>query len=174
MPSVPYKRWSLKASCRVLWAVFSCFVVVSLIFGFSVLPAAMFWDWHFDWKLPWPWLRVILLSMAFVPAYVLFAIALMVLSAIATRVTGWRAPEDVEMPIDEPDWPLLNWVRYATSIHIVRIFAGVAFRSTPVWTLYMRLNGARLGHRVFINSLSVTDHNLLEFGNDVVIGGSVH
>jgi acetyltransferase-like isoleucine patch superfamily enzyme len=40
--------------------------------------------------------------------------------------------------------------------------------------MYMRLNGARLGHRVFVNSLGVMDHNLLEFGNDVVIGSDVH
>jgi acetyltransferase-like isoleucine patch superfamily enzyme len=38
----------------------------------------------------------------------------------------------------------------------------------------MRLNGARLGRGVFVNSLAVTDHNLLEFGENTVIGGGVH
>ncbi len=38
----------------------------------------------------------------------------------------------------------------------------------------MKLNGARLGKRVFVNSLWVTDHNLLEFGDDVVVGSEVH
>jgi acetyltransferase-like isoleucine patch superfamily enzyme len=38
----------------------------------------------------------------------------------------------------------------------------------------MRMNGARLGRRVWINSLDVTDHCLLEFGNDVVVGAGVH
>jgi acetyltransferase-like isoleucine patch superfamily enzyme len=36
------------------------------------------------------------------------------------------------------------------------------------------LNGARLGRGVFVNSLAVNDHNLLEFGNRVVIGDGVH
>jgi acetyltransferase-like isoleucine patch superfamily enzyme len=36
------------------------------------------------------------------------------------------------------------------------------------------LNGARIGRRVFVNSLFISDHNLLEFGDDVVIGGEVH
>ena len=38
----------------------------------------------------------------------------------------------------------------------------------------MRMNGAKLGRRVFVNSLDVTDHCLLEFGDDVVIGAGVH
>ena len=40
--------------------------------------------------------------------------------------------------------------------------------------MYMRLNGARLGRRVWVNSLGVTDHCLLDFGDDVVIGAGVH
>jgi acetyltransferase-like isoleucine patch superfamily enzyme len=148
--------------------------VESLIFGLAVLPAAVFWEGHFTWRVPAPWLRILVLSMAFIPAYLLFALSLMVLSALGTRALGWRAPVEAEMAIDEPDWPLLDWARYAVSIHLVRIFAGLVFRATPLWTWYMRLNGARLGRRVFVNSLWVTDHNLLDFGDDVVIGGEAH
>jgi tetrahydrodipicolinate N-succinyltransferase len=35
-------------------------------------------------------------------------------------------------------------------------------------------NGARLGRGVYINSLAINDHNLLHFGNRVVIGDGVH
>ena len=38
----------------------------------------------------------------------------------------------------------------------------------------LRLNGARIGHRVYVNTLSISDHNLLEFGDNVVIGADVH
>jgi acetyltransferase-like isoleucine patch superfamily enzyme len=48
------------------------------------------------------------------------------------------------------------------------------FRGTPIWTAYLRLNGARLGRRVYVNSLAVSDYNLLEFDDGVVIGGDVH
>ena len=54
------------------------------------------------------------------------------------------------------------------------LLAGILFRGSPVWTVYLRLNGARLGRRVYVNTLSISDHNLLEFGDDVVIGGDVH
>jgi acetyltransferase-like isoleucine patch superfamily enzyme len=43
-----------------------------------------------------------------------------------------------------------------------------------VWSFYLKLNGARLGRGVFVNSLSMSDHNLLEFGDHVVIGSDVH
>ena len=60
------------------------------------------------------------------------------------------------------------------AIHIVRLFAGTLFRGTPIWSAYLRPNGARVGRRVYVNSLGVSDHNLLEFGDDVVIRGDVH
>ena len=168
------KGWSARALARVIWAVFSVFVVESLVFGLSVLPAVVFLEMHFRWQLSWPWLRILFLSMAFIPAYLIFAAALMVLSALSTKLTGWRAPERADMPIAEAGWPLLHWARYLVSTHLVRVFAGTALRTTPLWTFYMRLNGARMGKRVFVNSLWVTDHNLLEFGHDVVIGSEVH
>lgn len=164
----------LRAIIRITWCLLSSFVVESVIFGLAVLPAVAFWDWHLDWNVEPVWLHVLLLSMAFIPAYLIFTFALMILSAGAMRVLGWRTPANAELPIRELSWPLLDWARYMISIHLVKIFAGTLFRSTPAWTFYLRMNGATLGKRVFINSLGVTDHNLLDFGDDVVIGGDAH
>lgn len=72
------------------------------------------------------------------------------------------------------DWPLLQWARYGASIHVVRFIAGSLLRGTPLWTAHLRLSGARLGRRVYVNSLSVSDYDLIECGDDVVIGGGVH
>ena len=159
---------------RLLWALVSVFVVESVVFGLSVFPGVLFWEWHLEWSPGVWWLRVIVMSMAFIPAYLIFALSLLTLSGLATRWTGWRTPPDAELVIKELPWPLLDWVRYTVSVQLVRIFAGALFRSTPVWSFYMRLNGATLGRRVFVNSLSVTDHNLLVFGDEVVIGGDAH
>lgn len=165
-------RWTMR--WRVTWTLLSIFVVECIVFGLAMLPAAMFWDQFSLIEYPFVLLRIVVLSMAFVPAYGLFAFSLMVLSALSSRWLGWRTPEDLQMSIKSLDWPLMNWVRYMVSVHIVRLFAGSVFRATPLWTFYIRLNGARLGRGVYINSLAVNDHNLLEFGNRVVIGDAVH
>lgn len=175
MAGFHHHAWKTSALGKVLWAILSSFALESLVFGLSALPAILFWKWHLKWEIPGPgWIHTLVLSMAFIPAYLLFAVFLMLLSAFATRLAGWRTPADREMSIAEPDWPLLNWGRYLISIEMVRFFAGHIFRTTPIWVLYMRLNGARMGKRVWVNSLWVTDHNLLEFGDDVVIGSEVH
>jgi acetyltransferase-like isoleucine patch superfamily enzyme len=80
----------------------------------------------------------------------------------------------MEMRIADVDWPLLNWIRHIIAIHVVRTLAGTMFRGSPIWTAYLRLSGARLGRRVYVNSLSVSDYNLLEFDDDVVIGADAH
>ena len=70
-----------------------------------------------------------------------------------------------------------SWLSITPSMsaaHIVRLASGSVFRGSPLWTGYLRMNGARLGRRVFINTLSIADHNLLELGDDVVIGADVH
>jgi acetyltransferase-like isoleucine patch superfamily enzyme len=139
-----------------------------------MLPGALFWEVFSLSSYPFVLVRIIVLSMAFVPAYGLFAFSLMVLSALSMRWLGWRTPANATMSISALEWPLMNWVRYMVSVHIVRLFAGSVFRATPLWTFYIRLNGARLGRGVYINSLAVNDHNLLTFGDRVVIGDGVH
>lgn len=159
---------------RLGWAILSWFLVESLVFGLAVLPAAILWVWLFRWPVPGMWLRILLLAMSLFPAYLIFAIALMVLSAGTARLFGWRTPSDREMRVADFEWPLLDWARYLMINHIVRVFVGTLLRATPLWTLYLRLNGARIGRRVYVNSLGVMDHNLLEIGEGAAIGSDVH
>jgi len=159
---------------RLGWAVFSVFVVVSLCFGAAALPAVFFLEWHLDWELEPHWIRIWILAMAFLPTYAIFALVFMATSALSMQLLGWRPRADMEMRLEDFEWPLLDWGRYTISMHLVRVFAGTFFRTTPVWTWYMRLNGAKLGTGVFINSLDVTDHCLLDFGDHVVVGAGVH
>jgi len=159
---------------RVAWALLTIAVTETVVFGLSALPAALFWQWQLHWPIRENALRIIMLAMSFVPAYLVFAIALMTLSALSARLFGWRTPPNREMRIADLEWPLLDWARYGMSTHVVRVLVGTLLRATPLWTLYHRLNGARLGRRVYLNSYQLADHNLLEFGDDVVIGADVH
>lgn len=159
---------------RLGWALLSWFLVESLIFGLAVLPAAVFLVWLSRWSFPGAWLRPLVLSVSILPAYFMFALPLMMLSAGVTRLLGWRTPAGVEMRVVDFDWPLLDWVRYQMINHIVRVFVGTFLRATPLWTMYLRLNGARIGRGVYVNSLGVMDHNLLEIGDGVAIGSDAH
>lgn len=160
---------------RVTWAVISVIIVETFVVGIAVLPAFLCWTWLFTFPVP-PWLaaRAVLAAMSFVPAYLVFCIALATLSAVSTRLLGWRTRPDQCWTLAELDWPLLDWMRYMVSTHVVRVLVGTFFRSSPLWTFYIRMNGGRIGRSVYVNSLSVSDHNLLEFGDGVVIGESVH
>jgi acetyltransferase-like isoleucine patch superfamily enzyme len=166
---VTIRRWS-----RVAWTLLSAFVVESIVFGLAVLPAVLFWQWHLRWRFAADWVRIVTLAMAFVPAYLLFALTLMLFSAMATRLLGWRTPADAEMRIADLEWPLLRWVRYTALTHVARVFGGSLLRATPVWTMFLRLNGARIGRGVYVNTLGASDHNLLELGAGSVVGSDVH
>lgn len=169
-----HRRWSAAAVRRFVWTLVSIFVVESVLIGFAALPAVAFFRWHLTWPIESFAVKTFVLAMVIVPSYTIFALLLMALSALAMRMLGWRPTAPSEMPIAELGWPLCNWARYQISAHVVSFFAGGLMRATPIWSAYMRWNGARFGRRVWVNSLGVTDHCLLEFGDDVVIGSGVH
>lgn len=161
-------RWALRL--RVAWAVVSILLVESVILGVAVLPAVSFWTWLYDWAAIPEWAQVLAMAMAFVPAYLLFAVSILLYSAFAAWVFGWRTKPGLEERLADMTWPVLDWGRYLMTIHVARLFAGAVFRSTPVWTMYLRLNGARIGRGGWVNSLKLMDHSLLDFGPRVVIG----
>jgi acetyltransferase-like isoleucine patch superfamily enzyme len=159
---------------RISWALVSFAVVQTLVCGLAALPIVLLWSELFEITAARPVMRAVALSLAAVPSYVLFTLLLMVVSPLATRLAGWRTPPAAEIRIADVEWPLLTWARYGASSHLVRVLAGTLFRGSPIWTAYLRLNGARMGRRVYVNTLFVADHNLLDFDDDVVIGGEVH
>lgn len=162
------------AAWRITWTITSVVIVQILVLALSLMPFVLAWMALAAWTAGRPELRVALFSLALPLGYGACALLLMTLSAVVTRLLGWKSPPDAEMRIAEMGWPLMGWVRYMVAIHVVRVFAGLLLKGTPVWTAYLRLAGARLGPRVYVNSLAVSDYNLLEFGEGVVIGADVH
>ena len=165
-------RWRIPG--RIAWTIASLIVVQGAATGLAALPVV--WSIHAlltTASFPTP-ARIAIASFAAVPAYVVFALLLLALSPAATRVAGWRTPADAEMRIADFDWPLLTWARYNASIHFAGSLCGWLFRATPLWSAHLRWYGARIGRRVFINSPHLADYNLLDFADDVVIGGEVH
>lgn len=165
-------RWA--AYGRVTWTVVSYIVVQSLIFGVATLPIALLVGWVAPVASFESGRGLVLVAVGMLPTYVVGAVSLMVCTAAATRLLGWRTISDTAMRIRDLGWPLMNWARYLMLTHAVRILVGVPLRGTPLWGFFIRLNGARVGRRVWVNSTGIMDHSLLEFGDDTVIGSDVH
>jgi acetyltransferase-like isoleucine patch superfamily enzyme len=159
---------------RITWTVASLVAVQTLVCGLAAAPVVLLWGWLASVTASNSPARLALFSVAIVPSYVLFALCVLIASPLAMRLLQWQTPQNVEMRIADMDWPLLRWVRYVASIHLARVIVGTLARGTPLWTAHLRLNGARLGKRVYVNSLAVSDYNLIECGDDVVIGAAVH
>jgi acetyltransferase-like isoleucine patch superfamily enzyme len=156
------------------WTAATLLVVQGIVCGVALLPSVALLYSILTFAGTNRVAQVVLVSLALMPAYVLFALCLMMVSPLTLRLLGWRTPADTSFRVADIDWLLLSWVRYGASNHLVRLVAGTLFRGTPLWTLHLRLAGARLGRGVYVNSLAVSDYNLLECGDDVVIGGSAH
>lgn len=159
---------------RVLWTVVSGLVAETVVFALAALPAALLWTAALPLVRGPLYARLALFAFTLVPAYMLFTFGLMVYSAWATRLLGWRTEPDKELALVEVGRPLMNLLRGATLHHFVRIFAGTLYRGSPAWTFYLRLNGAKVGARVYVNTLAIGDCSLLEIGEGSVIGSDVH
>ena len=165
---------ALGRAWRVGCTMAAVVLIETLVCAVAAMPVVSFWWWLAGRTSGYPLLDVMVVSLLAVPSYVVFALALVCVSPAATWLTGARTPANAEMRIADAGWPLMRWARYMAATHVVRLLAGPLLRGTQLWAFYLRMNGARIGRRVFVNSLSIGDHNLLEFEDDVVIGGDVH
>ena len=159
---------------RIVVTSVAIVTVQTVICGVAMLPAVLLWRAAVNAAPSNSLLQAVVASALLVPAYIVFALCLMPVSASMTRLAGARTPPNMELQISDVSWTLMKWVQYMSAAHIVRLASGAVFRGSPLWTGYLRMNGARIGKRVFINTLSIADHNLLELGDDVVIGADVH
>ena len=170
----PWVQLRLGAGIRIGWTVITIAVVETIVCGLASLPVVVLWSQLARLAPADAAARLVVISLAIVPSYVFFGLLLMLASALAVRALRWHTSAGLAARVVDMEWPLLRWVSGMVVAHIVRLVAGAVFRGSPVWTAYLRLAGARLGRRVYVNSLAVTDYNLLDFGDDVVIGDGVH
>jgi non-ribosomal peptide synthetase-like protein len=65
----------------------------------------------------------------------------------------------------------IQWASYNAIILLVRFTCMNWMRVTPLLVLFHRLMGMKIGKRVQINTAVIGDSNLIEIGDDTVIGG---
>lgn len=100
-----------------------------------------------------------------------FAYAVTVIFVVPlVRVT---APGTPEGRYPYYSFKAFQWASYNALILLVRYTCINFMRVTPFINLFHRLMGMKLGRRVQINTAVIGDSNLIEIGDDTVIGGDV-
>jgi non-ribosomal peptide synthetase-like protein len=150
---------------------FLLFAEVILVCGAALAPAIALFGWAAERLPPAGAARVLGLGVAAAAGYFTFGLSLLVLLPVARWVTFARGTPVGRFPfLSLGAW---RWASYNALTLVFRFTFVNWIRVTPLLPLYHRLMGARIGRRVQINTAVVADQNLIEIGDDTVIGGDV-
>jgi len=147
------------------------FAEVIAVSGVALAPGVALLGWAAE-RLPEPGVaRAIGLGVAGAAGYFAFGLSLLVLLPIVRWLTFATGTPVGRFPfLSMGAW---RWASY-NALTLVFRFAFVNWvRVTPFLPLFHRLMGARIGQRVQINTAVMADQNLVEIGDDTVIGGDV-
>lgn len=116
-----------------------------------------------------PWLSVLLGCVLGFGAYFAYAITVV----FVVPVFRILAPGTPEGRYSYYSFRAYRWASYNALILLVRYTCINFLRVTPFLNLFHRLMGMKLGKRVQINTAIIGDSNLIEIGDDTVVGGDV-
>lgn len=120
-----------------------------------------------DWS-PWP--RMFALSVAGFLGYFTFTIAVLFVTGLFRMVTFAGTPLGTYSYYSSKGF---RWASYNALILLVRYTCMNWLRVTPFLVVFHRLMGMKIGKRVQINTSVIGDSNLIEIGDDTVVGGDV-
>ncbi len=150
---------------------FLLFAEVIAICGVALAPAVALFEWAAARLPPAGAVRAVGLGAAAAAGYFAFGLSLIVLLPIARWITFARGTPVGRFPyLSVGAW---RWASYNALTLLFRFTFVNWIRVTPLLPLYHRLMGARIGRRVQINTAVMADQNLIEIGDDTVIGGDV-
>ncbi len=147
------------------------FAQAAVILGLAAFPAVALWSWA-GRTLPLQGAaRLAALSVAGAAGYFLFGLTLLLVIPAARWLTL-----AVGTPVGR--FPYLSWGAWRwASFNALTLMLRFSFinwiRVTPFLPWYHRLMGMKVGRRVQFNTAVVADQNLLEVGDDSIIGGDV-
>ncbi len=162
-------NWAVKFAARTLW-IYS-YITIALLLAIAAFPAVLMvaavWDagWHASWPEPAVWfVRTFFVALG----YMVFGISMMILFPILAKVLGWKTGEGT-VPIRS--FKVWNWYNYNGAILIFQTLFGKFTRSNALYIAFLRAMGAKVGRNVIVNSNTIYDHDMLEIGDNTVIGG---
>jgi non-ribosomal peptide synthetase-like protein len=164
--------WKARLVTPLQWALtFGLFAEVIVLCGVALAPGILLLEWAAARLPPAGLLRALGLGAAAAAGYFVFGLALLLVLPVARWVTLARGTPVGRFPyLSVGAW---RWASYNALTLVLRFTFVNWIRVTPLLPLYHRLMGARIGKRVQINTAVVADQNLIEIGDDTVIGGDV-
>jgi acetyltransferase-like isoleucine patch superfamily enzyme len=147
------------------------FVECAVVLGLAAWPGALLWQATAEALPPGgPW-RTLALCVAAAAAWFVFGLALLVVIPVARWVLFATGSPVGRFPY--LSWGAWRWASYNSLTLILRFSFMNWIRVTPFLPLYHRLMGMKVGRRVQFNTAVVADQNLIEVGDDSVVGGDV-
>ncbi len=147
------------------------YLQLSVLGGVAAAPG-LYGLWHlFEVSSAWPVpLRVLAISVGGFAAYFSYTVCVIFVVGAFRIVTRAGTPEG-----RYPYYSLkgYQWASYNALILLVRYTCINFLRVTPFINLFHALMGMKVGARVQINTAVIGDSNLIEIGDDTVIGGDV-
>jgi acetyltransferase-like isoleucine patch superfamily enzyme len=147
------------------------YVELSVLGGLSAAPGAYLCWRAFEATAGWPLpLRVCAACVLFFATYFSYALCSIFV------VGGFRRLTFAGTPLGKFSYYSFKgyqWASYNALILLVRYTCINFMRVTPFINLFHRMMGMKIGARVQINTAVIGDSNLIEIGDDSVIGGDV-
>ncbi len=162
---------AVKVVARVLW-IYS-FATLSIVLGVAAVPGVLLarWAWSThawgSWILP-DLVHVVQATVFTVAAYFVTGLVLMLMLPILRFAMGASTGEGT-VPIRS--FKVWSWYNYNGLILAWQTLFGKFWRSSALYVLFLRAMGAKIGHNVIVNSNVVYDHDMLDIGDNTVIGG---
>jgi len=145
------------------------FVQLAVIYGVAAFPSVWvvlrYWDASAALSQELRWL---LLCVVVAGSFFLFALVLPLLVGLVRIVTFAGTPLG-RFPYHSGKG--MKWATYNALILAVRFTVMDFLRVTPFLNLFHRLMGMTVGARVQINTKVIADSNLIEIGDDSIVGG---
>jgi acetyltransferase-like isoleucine patch superfamily enzyme len=147
------------------------YLELAVLGGVSATPGAYAGWWLFEQTARWsPFLRTMAACCLVFAAYFSYAVFVIFVVGIFRRITFAGTPLGRYSYYSFKGY---QWASYNALILLVRYTCIDFMRVTPFINLFHRLMGMKLGARVQINTAIIGDSNLIEIGDDTVIGGDV-
>jgi non-ribosomal peptide synthetase-like protein len=147
------------------------YVELSVLGGIAAAPGLWVFGCVERATAAWPaWVRLVALGTGGFLGYFTFTLCLVVVAGVFRRLTFARSPLGTF-----PYYSVkgIQWASYNAIILLVRYACINWLRVTPFIVVFHRLMGMKIGRRVQINTAVIGDSNLIEIGDDTVIGGDV-